>query len=167
VRPVSLGVTELVQLFTDRQLAVFGRGFRWLQDAEMSPDVRRASTVGLSNALATNNKFSGYARDYGRIAPLFSVRGYSLPALSVELNPFHPKAGRGTLPKILERPVRSCEATEVRRYVWSAETKRPSPQTMQFKPLRARSGIRCGSAASHRENDRRLIFAGSILRTAL
>jgi len=153
-RPVSLGITQPVQLFTDRQLAVFGRGFRWLEEAEMSLEVRRALTLGLSNALATNNKFCGYARDYGRVAQLFSVRGYSLPALSVELNPFHPDAGRGTLPKIFERLVRSCDASEVRRYIWSVETKRPSPQMMQFKPFRARSGIRCGSAASRSENDR-------------
>ncbi|MPZ20983.1 MAG: hypothetical protein GEV06_24240 [Luteitalea sp.] len=153
-RPVSLGIIEPVQLFTDRQLAVFGRGFRWLEDEDISLDVRRALTLGLSNALATNNKFCGYARDYGRIAPLFSVRGYSLPALSVELNPFHPKAGRGTLPKILERLVCSCEASEVRRYVWSVKTKRPSPQTMQFAPFRARNGVRCESAASRSDNDR-------------
>ena len=31
----------------------------------------------------------GYARDWGSSsAPLFSVRGFSLPALTVELNPF-------------------------------------------------------------------------------
>lgn len=153
-RPVSLGITQPVQLFTDRQLAVFGRGFCWLEDEQMSPDVRRALTLGLSNALATNNKFCGYARDYGRIAPLFSVRGYSLPALSVELNPFHPKSGRGTLPKILERLVRSCEASEVRRYIWSAEKERPSPQTMHFKPFHVQDGVRCGSAASQRDDDR-------------
>lgn len=152
-RPISLGVTEPVQLFTDRQLAVFGRGFRWLEEAEMSLDVRRALALGLSNALATNNRFCGYARDYGRIAPLFSVRGYSLPALSVELNPFHPTAGRGTLQRILERLVRSCDASEVRRYVWSAKTQRPTPQTMRFSPFRARNGVRCESAASRR-NDR-------------
>jgi adenine-specific DNA methylase len=153
-RPVSLGIAEPVQLFTDRQLAVFGRGFRWLEEADMSFDMRRALTLGLSNALATNNKFCGYARDYGRIAPLFSVRGYSLPALSVELNPFHPKAGRGTLQKVLERLVRSCEASEVRRYVWSAETKRPAPKAMQFKPYRAKNGVRCESAAARGDGDR-------------
>ncbi|HYC54237.1 MAG TPA: hypothetical protein VEL28_04790 [Candidatus Binatia bacterium] len=153
-RPLSLGITKPAQLFTDRQLSVFGRGFRWLEETEMSPSIRRALTLGLSNALATNNKFCGYARDYGRIAPLFSVRGYSLPALSVELNPFHPKAGRGTLPRIFERLVRSCEATEVRRYVWSAETKSPSPQMMKFKPFRAQTSIRCESAASHNDGDR-------------
>ena len=156
-RPVSLGIAEPVQLFTDRQLAVFGRGFRWLEEVEISPDVRRALTLGLSNALTTNNKFCGYARDYGRIAPLFSVRGYSLPALSVELNPFHPKAGRGTLSKVLERLVRSCEASEVRRYIWSAETKRPSPQTMKFTPFRARNGVRCESAASRHDKDRSFV----------
>ena len=47
--PVSLGITEPVQLFTDRQLAVFGCGFRWLEEAEASLDVRRALTLCLSN----------------------------------------------------------------------------------------------------------------------
>ena len=156
-RPISLGITEPIQLFTDRQLAVFGRGFRWLEKAEMSLGVRRALTLGLSNALATNNKFCGYARDYGRIAPLFSVRGYSLPALSVELNPFHPKAGRGTLPRIFKRLVRSCEHSEVQRYIWSTKTQQLSSQTMQFTPFRARNGVRCESAALRGDKDRRSV----------
>ena len=152
-RPVSHGITEPVQLFTDRQLAVFGCGFRWLEEAEASLEVRRALTLGLSNALATNNKCCGYARDYGRIAPLFSVRGYALPVLSVELNPFHSTAGRGTLPRVFRRLVRSCEPSEVRRYVWSVKTQQPSSQTMQFIPFRVRNGVRCESAASRSDKD--------------
>ena len=153
-RPVSLGIMEPVQLFTDRQLAVFGRGFQWLKEAEVSVGVRRALTLGLSNALATNNRFCGYARDYGRIAPLFSVRGYALPALSVELNPLHPRAGRGTLPRVLKRIVRSCAPSEVKRYVWSVNTQQLSSQTMQFLPFRARNGVRCESATSGGDKDR-------------
>ena len=153
-RPLSLGVMEPLQIFTDRQLAVFGRGFAWLETADVSLDVRRALTLGLSNALATNNKFCGYARDYGRIAPLFSVRGYSLPVLSVELNPLHPTAGRGTLARVFNRLVRSCRPSEVHRYVWSVKTQQLSSQLMQFTPFRTWNGVRCDSAASTGDKDR-------------
>ena len=153
-RPLSLGITQPEQLFTDRQLAVFGRGFAWLQNAEISPHVRRALTLGLSNALATNNKFCGYARDYGRIAPLFSVRAFALPVLSVELNPFHPKAGRGTLARVLKRLARSCAPSSVHRYVWSPKDARPTSRSMEFTPLRAPRGVRCESANTCTDDDR-------------
>ena len=88
-RPVSYGVNELRQLFTDRQTAVFGHAFRWIKE-NPDPDqrVNRALRLALSNTLATNNRLCSYARDYGRLAPLFSLRGYVLPAMPVELNPF-------------------------------------------------------------------------------
>ena len=117
-RPVSYGVHELRQLFTDRQIVVFGHAFRWVKE-NSDPDhrVNRALRLALSNALATNNRLCSYARDYGRLAPLFSLRGYTLPALPVELNPFHVSAGRGTLRRNFDRVQRSS-AKLVRRHTW-------------------------------------------------
>ena len=117
-RPVSYGVNELRQLFTDRQTAVFGHAFRWIKE-NPDPDqrVNRALRLALSNTLATNNRLCSYARDYGRLAPLFSLRGYVLPATPVELNPFHVSAGRGTLKRNFDRVQRSS-AKLVRRHTW-------------------------------------------------
>ena len=117
-RPVSYGVHKLRQLFTDRQIAVFGHAFRWVKE-NSAPDLRvnRALRLALSNALATNNRLCSYARDYGRLAPLFSLRCYALPAMPVELNPFHVSAGRGTLKRNFDRVQRSS-AKLVRRYTW-------------------------------------------------
>ena len=117
-RPVSYGVRQLRQLFTDRQIAVFGHAFKWVKE-NADPDLRvnRALRLALSNALATNNRLCSYARDYGRLAPLFSLRCYALPAMPVELNPFHVSAGRGTLKRNLDRVQRSS-AKLVRRHTW-------------------------------------------------
>ena len=117
-RPVSYGVHALRKLFTDRQIAVFGHAFRWVKE-NTDPDhrVNRALRLALSNALATNNRLCSYARDYGRLAPLFSLRSYALPAMPVELNPFHVSAGRGTLKRNFDRVQRSS-AKLVRRHTW-------------------------------------------------
>ena len=117
-RPVSYGVHNLRQLFTDRQIAVFGHAFRWVKE-NTDPDhrVNRALRLALSNALATNNRLCSYARDYGRLAPLFSLRSYALPSMPVELNPFHTSAGRGTLKRNFDRVQRSS-AKLVRRHTW-------------------------------------------------
>ena len=88
-RPVSFGFSSAVDFFTDRQLAVFGEAFKLLREQGLPEKIANALVPGLSNALGTNNRLCSYATDYGRLAPLFSVRGYSLPFLSVELNPFH------------------------------------------------------------------------------
>jgi len=117
-RPVSLGIDNPSQLFTERQLIVFGTGFRWVREMSANPEIQRALRLGLSNALTTNNRFCGYARDYGRISPLFSIRGYSLPALGIELNPIHTSAGRGTLQRSFDA-VSSSHKTKLRRRFWS------------------------------------------------
>jgi len=116
LRPVSFGIKRFRELFSDRQLALFGTAFAWLQEREGDPRTTRALTLAVSNALATNNRLCGYAIDYGRLSALFSIRGYSLPALAVELNALHPSAGRGTLPRVLAR-IRSSLSADVRRYV--------------------------------------------------
>jgi hypothetical protein len=90
----------------------------------------------------------GYATDYGRLAPLFSVRSYSLPALAVELNPFHGTGGRGTLQRSLEKVIRSSLAIP-RRYVWSGETRKPVPKMISFHRCPVPTdGIICASAAA-------------------
>jgi putative DNA methylase len=144
-RPLSFGMKALVDLFTPRQLIVFGLAFQWIRKAAVAHDVRRALTLAMSNALATNNRLCSYATEYGRLAPLFSVRSYSLPALGVELNPLHPSAGRGTLRRNLDRVVRSS-AEEVRRYVWSTKRRRPVPTTMHFTTRPTGSALTCASA---------------------
>src|SRR5260370_13248612 len=135
-RPVSFGITKANQLFTARQLAVFGRAFKWVEGATASIEEKRALRLALSNALTTNNRLCSYATDYGRLAPLFSVRSYSLPWLVVELNPFHPDAGRGTLIKAFNKIHRSSR-NKAKRYVWSMERRRPVPLQMSFLPLSA------------------------------
>ena len=96
-RPVSAGFTTTRTLFTPRQWALFTSAFTKVRDAGHDLALERELTLMLTGALSSNNVLCGYARDWGRLAPLFSVRGFSVPVLSVELNPFHPTAGRGTL----------------------------------------------------------------------
>ena len=130
-RPLSFGLTKPAQLFTGRQLAVFGTAFTWINKCTYPETVRRALRLALSNALATNNRLCSYAVDYGRLAPLFSVRSYSLPRLPVELNPFHPDCGRGTLRRSLEKIVRSGRG-RVRRHVWSTTAQKAIPNEYHF-----------------------------------
>lgn len=146
-RPVSFGATTPVDLFSDRQLLTFGRAFRWARNTPLTEETRNALLLSLSNALTTNNKLCGYATDYGRLAPLFSVRSYSLPLLPVELNPLHQRAGRGTLAKAFARTVESASLS-VRRYVWSTSARRAVAKTFAFAPIRDSSHVACASAES-------------------
>lgn len=150
-RPLSFGITTAADLFTARQLAVFGHAFKWVRTADVTDATRRALVLGMSNALATNNRLCGYATDYGRLAPLFSVRSYSLPWLAVELNPFHPSGGRGTLRRIFDRITRSV-GSQVRRYVWSRR-KGPEAVITGYAHSRRRPEVRCQSASTE------LVFA--------
>jgi adenine-specific DNA methylase len=98
------GFKAIAELFSTRQQALFAAAFAWARESELDETVRASLMLGISNALTANNQLCGYAVDYGRISPLFSViRAYALPALSVELNPLHPTAGRGTLVATLRR----------------------------------------------------------------
>jgi putative DNA methylase len=98
------GFKTIDELFSTRQQALFAAAFAWARESELDETVRASLMLGISNALTANNQLCGYAVDYGRISPLFSViRAYALPALSVELNPLHPTAGRGTLAATLRR----------------------------------------------------------------
>lgn len=96
-RPVSAGFTTTRSLFTPRQWALMTSAFSRIRAANVSESLETELTLMMTGTLLSNNVLCGYARDYGRLAPLFSIRGFSLPTLAVELNPFHPSAGRGTL----------------------------------------------------------------------
>jgi adenine-specific DNA methylase len=98
------GFQSVADLFSNRQQAVFAAAFGWARESGLDESVRASLELGISNALTANNQLCGYAVDYGRISPLFSViRAYAMPALSVELNPLHPSAGRGTIAATLRR----------------------------------------------------------------
>jgi putative DNA methylase len=118
-RPVSLGIGTIADLHTARQRAYLTAALRWLKGAELDPPVARALGLAISSTITSNNRLCGYATDYGRLAPLFSIRAFSLPWLAVELNPLNPSGGRGTLAAALTRVVRSCEDT-ARRHVLDA-----------------------------------------------
>ena len=145
-RPISYGIHELRQLFTDRQVAVFGHAFRWIKD-NTGPDLRvnRALRLSLSNALATNNRLCSYARDYGRLAPLFSLRCYALPAMPVELNPFHLSAGRGTLKRNFDRVQRSSGKL-VRRHTWDQASGKVRRYDADYRAAIREVNIECRSA---------------------
>ncbi|MBV7669659.1 DUF1156 domain-containing protein [Streptomyces halstedii] len=130
-RPRSYGVNKYEELFTPRQLLVLGHALKWIRDNVQADDFRRALELAISNALATNNRLCGYATDYGRLSALFSVRGYSLPALTVELNPLHETAGRGTIAACIERVAKS-DTGEIRRHIWDAQTEQPRPNLFSF-----------------------------------
>ncbi|MGY1608746.1 DNA methyltransferase [Geodermatophilus sp. SYSU D00700] len=128
-RPLSFGITTVGALHTARQLAYLGSAQAWIDAADNLPaPVTRALRLALSTTITSNNRMCGYATDYGRLAPLFSVRAFALPWLTVELNPLHRTGGRGTLAAALTRVARSCEDT-VRRHVLTGRG-RLTPLTM-------------------------------------
>ena len=145
-RPLSYGITKPRSLFSSRQLIALGTAFRWLRDADVSDDAKAGLRLALSNALSTNNLLCGYATDYGRVSALFSIRSYSLPALSVELAPLHPDGGRGTLPKSVSRVARSTGQTP-QRHRWSTTHQRPERVAFNFSPEAAPAAVQCMSAA--------------------
>jgi adenine-specific DNA methylase len=115
-RPASYGFATVADLFSSRQQLLFAKAISHLENADLDGAVLTRLELALSNAVHTNNRLCGYATDYGRLAAAFAgVRSYSLPALTVELNPLHPSAGRGTLPAMMRRLQRSGAPTTKRR----------------------------------------------------
>lgn len=151
-RPISFGISKISEVFTARQLAVFGLAFAWLRDAQYDDATQRALMLTVSNALTTNNRLCGYATDYGRLAPLFSVRSYALPLLSVELNPFHPDSGRGTFKRVLARAVRGLSAS-TRRYVWNVASATTEPHVYSFTRRACSPRVDCRSAIADLPED--------------
>jgi adenine-specific DNA methylase len=145
-RPISYGITRYEELFTPRQLLVLGSARSWISERDWPQPVTSAMELALSNALATNNRLCGYATDYGRLSPLFAVRGYSLPALAVELNPLHPTGGRGTIAACLARIERAAGTTRVRRHIWDARKQRAVPVNLDLSTAGAEVLLACRSA---------------------
>ena len=145
-RPGLYGVSTAGDLFSFRQQAVFVTAFDWINSLEASEDIRRRLRLGVSNALSTNNLLCGYATDYGRLAPLFAgVRSYAMPVLSVELNPLHPDAGRGTFTATMRRIQHSLSA-EYRRHVLDPRSGRVLKQTFKSRAHFSVSNLACQSA---------------------
>ena len=145
-RPRSYGISAVSDLFTPRQLLVLGAAHVWLDDARLEAPVDRALRLALSNSITTNNRLCSYATDYGRLSALFSVRGYSLPAMSVELNPLHSRGGRGTLPQCLSRVARSASRS-VRRSSWDTELTATFTTAFDFAEAASVGDLECASAA--------------------
>ena len=146
-RPRSYGIMRVRDLFTSRQLLILGAAHSWLDRQALDDKTERALRLALSNALAANNRLCSYATDYGRLAPLFSIHGYALPALSVELNPLHSSGGRGTLTACLRRVARSS-AVRARRSAWNPKSGVVEPQDFDFSLRPGKATLRCVSAAS-------------------
>lgn len=142
-RPVSHGFETVGSLFLPRQQLLLGAAMSWIEERGLPDTQRQALTLFVTGLLTSNNALCGYARDYGRLAPLFSVRGYPFPTLSVELNPLHPTAGRGTLLSGLRRLAKLAE-TSVQRHTMA--NKRPVRVDLDL-PVQAGSvDVVCGSA---------------------
>ena len=117
-RPASYGFETVADLFHPRQRTVLSDAFDWVAARRISDGLRDALVLAVSNALGSNNALCGYATDYGRLSSIFSaVRAYSVPVLSVELNPLHRSAGRGTLAATLRR-LKQSTAESVRRHAF-------------------------------------------------
>jgi putative DNA methylase len=130
-RPHSFGIDSIDQLHTARQLLVMSEAFAWLERSDEPSPVVDALRLALSSALLSNNRLCGYAVEYGRLSPLFSVRGYSLPSLAVELNPLHTNGGRGTIAACIARVVRASGAV-VHRHVWDSQTARADVKAVSW-----------------------------------
>lgn len=144
-RPRSFGIVSVRDLFSPRQLLILGAAHAWIESQDMSDSAERAIRLALSNALLTNNRLCSYATDYGRLSPLFSIRGYSVPALPVELNPLHSSGGRGTIQQCLKRVLRSVGAT-TRRSTWNVDTQTTESRLFDLPRRAPRIDIRCSSA---------------------
>ena len=144
-RPLSFGIRTFRQLFTPRQLLVFGSAWKILERFDVEPTVARALRLALSNALTTNNRLCGYATDYGRLSGLFAVRGYSIPALPVELNPLHATGGRGTVTACIAR-VSKGGSVPVRRFTWSPTSRETTPQMMHLTVRETAIDVQCRAA---------------------
>ena len=147
-RPASFGIRTIADLHTARQLAYLTAARHWLEGAQLDPPVARALSLAVSSTVTSNNRLCGYATDYGRLAPLFSIRAFSLPWLAVELNPLNPTGGRGTLAAALTRLVRSCEDT-ARRHVLDARGQ-AVPVSLTWPRRRGGHQVQCVDAGAAR-----------------
>ena len=145
-RPRSYGIVSFQDMFTARQLLVLGAAHAWVDTQPLDAPTERALKVALSNAVITNNRLCAYITDYGRMAGLFSIHGYALPAMPIELNPLHSSGGRGSLVACLRRVARSS-TNSVKRSVWDCAASTTRSQTLQQPVRAAADDIRCASAS--------------------
>jgi hypothetical protein len=145
-RPLSAGYTSLRKMFTARQWVVLTTAFSRIRKVSMSGDLERELTLMLTGALPANNVLCGYARDYGRLAALFSIRGFSFPSLIVELNLFHPTGGRGTLRSAQTRMMERSDPHVRRAYMTDDQVEKESLE-LPVEP--SASNIVCRSADDH------------------
>lgn len=144
-RPATYGFRVVSDLFLPRQEKVLSAAFGWVNARDTKAAMRDALQLAVSNAIGSNNALCGYATDYGRLSSLFSaVRAYSVPVLSIELNPLHRSAGRGTLAATLRRLARSGESTVIRHTIDRFDG-RPIRHAFQAHGD-GRRAIRCSSA---------------------
>lgn len=144
-RPETYGFKRVSDLFTGRQRIVLAHAFDWINRQALPAPITTRLRLAVSNAISANNLLCGYATDYGRLAPMFQgVRSYAMPVLSVELNPLHPSAGRGTLAATLRRMERSL-VKETRRVVHNPATNEMEERTFVSRRP-SRNHVVCQSA---------------------
>lgn len=145
-RPASYGFEKVADLFSARQQVVLAEAFAWVRRRNAPKEVKEALTLAVSNALGSNNLLCGYATDYGRLSSLFSgVRAYSMPVLSVELNPLHDGGGRGTLAMTMQRMLRS-QVPRVTRHSYDPQREEIDRHSFAAHPVGARHYVACRSA---------------------
>jgi putative DNA methylase len=145
-RPASYGFTTVGELFSPRQQLVLSEAFAWVRRRNAPEAIKEALLLALSNSLGSNNLLCGYATDYGRLSSLFSgVRAYSMPVLSVELNPLHETGGRGTLTMTIQRMLRSQNA-EVSRHTYHEGNAEIVRHRFPARPADNRRHVVCRSA---------------------
>ena len=145
-RPRSFGIAAIRDLFTPRQLLVLGAAYAWIESQNLPTSTERAMRLAMLNSLVSNNRLCSYATDYGRLSPLYSIRGFSIPALAVELNPLHSRAGRGTLQQCLHQVMRSATTT-ARRSLWNVDTQTAETSLLHLPRRAPEVDVRCSSAA--------------------
>lgn len=107
-RLIRYGYRQYSDLFSARQqlhLVVLAREIEKLETP-----VREAFAIAFSDHLVTNNLLCGYATDWRRLSPLFSIRAFRHIARPVEINPWLRKNGRGTFPNAVRSVQRAADA---------------------------------------------------------
>jgi adenine-specific DNA methylase len=102
------GYLNYSDLFSARQqlhLALLAKEIEGLEGP-----VREAFSIAFSDHLVTNNFLCGYATDWRRLSPLFSIRAFRHIARPVEINPWLRKNGRGTFPNAVRAVQRAAAA---------------------------------------------------------
>ena len=107
-RLLKYGYRNYADLFSARQqlhLALLAKAIEQLE-----APVREAFSIAFSDHLVTNNMLCGYATDWRRLSPLFSIRAFRHIARPVEINPWLRKNGRGTFPNAVRGVQRAANA---------------------------------------------------------